>query len=119
MFVKIPDTLDQNKYDEFRAQWSDKDEICVFFAKINNLNKFRNLVEFILIQNDEDFKMALLSDLIEQEICTIDLLKRVFVLNDVGNCVSICLRNDLDEELTVMCKNSNFAEVQEHLKHKS
>lgn len=66
----------------------------------------------------DPFSFLILSEIVEDEYLPLDLVREVFIKGDISCKVAVCLRNNLNEELSILCANSTEEIVKEHFNQK-
>ncbi len=115
MMINVPFDIDDDVFSELNAIWVSSDDCWLDLPNFESSNQLEMFTAFFINKQSCDFQDAVLNSVVEHDLCSMRILKIVFKQGEVGNRVSICLRNDLDEELTSMCEFCDLEEVQDHM----
>lgn len=113
--IKVKGKINESSYDNMVSIWRKHKDVIIQIEKFAS-DELVNNIAFLLKRTSEKFASVLLSDIASQKNLTLQQLKEIFLKGDVSCKVSICLRDDLDNELRLWCTNSSEQIVSEHYK---
>lgn len=106
-------TLNEESYARHKQYWEGKNDVGITFSLREDADA-EKIVAFLLSHLPDDFAITILSDFVEHESISTKVLSLILD-KEIRSCsVSICLRNDLPQELLQRCLRTSDVDVLEH-----
>lgn len=114
MKIHISNHLSSKSYEALRRKYAKNKNASISLPTDLSVTEIRDLVNLILHQPLDIFGYVLLADMAESPLLPLDLLEEIYQKGDVGCRVAIALRDDLPEQLKILCMASPEDTVREH-----
>jgi hypothetical protein len=99
---------------KFSTLWDNEKNIAIEISREFETSELQSLVEMMVEGLPNNFLFAVLETLAERPYLTASLQNTIFIKGDVGCKTSICLRDDLDDNLKQKCSECKDDDVREH-----
>lgn len=103
---------------EYSAQWDSEKNIAIEISSKLKGAELRRLVDLMITELPNIFFYAVLETLAERQNLPANLQRVIFLRGDTGCKTSICLRDDLDDDLKQKCSECEDDDVREHFQQK-
>lgn len=112
--ISISRYLDKSQFEKLEKIWNAQENVNLIFPENLSAADVEHIFGLLLPTLPNDFSFCILGNLAEGKNVSTSLLARLFDFGDTGCNVSICLRDNLSEEIMERCKNSDDDDVREH-----
>jgi hypothetical protein len=118
--ILVPKELDIDEFSKLEQIWHSEEYENMSIILPENLSdvEAEQLFRFLLSVLPNELAFSLLADLAEGWNVSTSLLSELFSYGDTGCNVTICLRDNLNQELMSKCISSEDDNVKEHFLRK-
>jgi len=102
--IRIPTDLKEVDFLNLSQEWDQVIDGYVDMSGIKELKHFIHCAEIALAWPNKKLSFAILEYVAEQEEIPVGILKLILKVGDQGCREAVCLRNNLDDELILLCK---------------
>lgn len=111
--INIKEGVDFKTLKKMELIWSKNENVSLIISEMHPA-EVQRIFEFLTPKLPNIFYSSVLETLAERASTPVEILEVLFDSEDEGCQLSICMRDDLTDNLLVKCRNSPFAEVREH-----
>ncbi len=102
--VRIPINLTEEDFLNLSIEWDKTIDCYVDFSDVKDIKDLIHCAEIALAWPNKKLSFAILEYVAEQKEMPVGILRLILEVGDQGCKEAVCLRNNLDDKLILLCK---------------